>query len=191
VFDIQDLGKWDKILNRIGIRDALNIDKESTSSSWFGPGNAYKFDPNYAVGRGNIAARMKQRRQAQKYLGNSLSANWALDRFNTNWEMAQGMSGIRTRTDKLLDFQKSREDLANTKEGQIGVQKFKNYKENAAYWKEVSKSPEGMQVIKELEEALGRTATDREKIPALKMANLEASKKARSLPEIESTHSNS
>jgi len=61
VFGMQDLSKWGKLKNRIGIKDALHIDKETSSSSWFGPGNAYKFDPNYAVGRGNIAARMRQR----------------------------------------------------------------------------------------------------------------------------------
>lgn len=179
-FGMQDLSKWDRFKNRFGIKDALNIDKETSSSSWFGPENAYKFDPNYAVGRGNIAARVRQRNQAQKYLGNSnLSANWALDRFNTNWEMAQGMSGFRTRTDKLLDFQKTREALAMTDSGRESILKYKNHKENAAYLKEASNSPEGRQAIRDLEASLGRAATDREKIIALT-----------SLREIESTHSN-
>lgn len=183
VFDIQDLGKWDKFLNRIGIRDALNIDKESTSSSWFGPGNAYKFDPNYTVGRGNIAARMRQRNQAQKYLGNSLSAGWALDRFNTNWEMAQGMSGFRTRTDKLLDAKLTRQALAMTDSGRASMRKYEKYKKNLAYLKEASKSLEGRQVIRDLETSLRRAATDKEKIMALRKADIEAYK-------IKRTHSN-
>lgn len=190
VFGMQDLSKWGKFKNRVGFRDALNIDKESTSSSWFGPGNAYKFDPNYTVGRGNIAARMRQRNQAQKYLGNSLSAGWALDRFNTNWEMAQGMSGIRNRTDKLLDANLTRQALAMTKEGKISMRKYKRSKENAAYLKEASKSPKGRQIIKDLETSLGGVATDREKIMALRKADLEALRRTRASSEIEHTHSN-
>jgi len=95
--------------------------------------------------------------------------------------MAQGMSGFRTRTDKLLDFQKAREDLASTKEGKISMRKYKRHKENAAYLKEASKSPEGRQVIRDLETSLGRAATDREKIMALRKADLEALREVRAL----------
>ena len=123
VFGMQDLSKWDKFKNRFGIKDTLNIDKETSSSSWFGPGNAYKFDPNYAVGRGNIAARVKQRNQAQGYLGDNQVANWALDHFNTNWEMAQGMSGIRTRTDRVLDAQSARRTAMASPKGQSKLRK--------------------------------------------------------------------
>lgn len=158
VFGMQDLSKWGKFKNRVGIKDSLNIDKESTSSSWFGHGNAYKFDPNYAVGRGNIAARVRQRNQAQKYLGDNQVANWALDHFNTNWEMAQGMSGFRTRTDKLLDAKLTRQALAMTNSGRASMRKYEKYKKHLDYLKEASKSQEGRQVIRDLETSLRRAA---------------------------------
>ena len=181
VFGMQDLSKWDKFKNRFGIKDTLNIDKETSSSSWFGPGNAYKFDPNYAVGRGNIAARVKQRNQAQGYLGDNQVANWALDHFNTNWEMAQGMSGIRTRTDRVLDAQSARRTAMASPKGQSKLRKQNIRAERNDYLKEASKYPEGRQVIRDLEASLGRAATDREKIIALKKADLEALRETRAL----------
>ena len=164
VFDMSNTFTMKKWFNKAGIHKS-SLDLEDTGSStfsrWANSGEGYRFDQNTATGRGNLRMRMRQRQHAQDYFsGLGKFGDALLDKFNTNWEMGQGMSAFRNRTDKLLDANAKRRAFQSSKEGKdtIALQEFR-------------KTGPGKLVLQDLENRLGRTPTRQEQIDAMKVAN--------------------
>lgn len=86
----------------------LNFDDNGTSAigRYFSSGEGNRFDVHSPIGRRNLELRAMQRQRAQAYLNDVVGegiGNWAMKHMNTNWEMAQNMSGFRSNTDDRLD----------------------------------------------------------------------------------------
>lgn len=169
------LGKW---FNKVGLhRSSLDLDDTGSSafSRWANSGEGYRFDQNTATGRGNLRMRMRQRQHAQDYFsGLGKFGDALLDKFNTNWEMGQGMSAFRNRTDELLDLNAERRAYQSSEAGKAQIAKqerrvnrFERRKEYAAQLKKFEESPEGKVLLLDLEQKLGRTPTELEKFKLL------------------------
>jgi hypothetical protein len=114
IFKMSDTSTLSKYLRKIGIgkSDLDLVDTgESAVSRFLNSGEGSAFDPNSSVGRANIAKRVLQRKYGRDYLANGFlgkgigtkGADFLLNNFNTNWELANNMGGIRTRADELSD----------------------------------------------------------------------------------------
>lgn len=176
------ISKW---FNKLGVRKS-GLDMEDLGQSsferWANSGEGYRFDQNTAVGRGNLRMRMRQRQHAHDYLANGLfrvglgdkGADFLLNKFNTNWELGQGMSAFRTRTDELLDANAQRRAFQNSDKGkaQIARQERRQarHERRAQYeqqLKQFESSKEGKILLQDLEQQLGRPLTEIDKLKLL------------------------
>lgn len=168
-FNINDpyAGVTGKVNQKLGVNKSGLEFKDIGSSRverYLNSGEGYRFDPHTNVGRANIAARVRQRKHAQDLLKSlyldKFGTDWLLRNFNTNWELGQNMSGFRTRTDDILD------------------RAYIHKRERSAYMNNPANSdiialnsfrytPDGIDVLKDLEVTLGRKATQQEQIDAM------------------------
>ena len=168
-FNVNDpyTGITGKVNQKLGVNKS-GLEFEDVGSSkverYLNSGEGYRFDPHTNVGRANIAARVRQRKHAQDLLKSlyldKFGTDWLLRNFNTNWELGQNMSGFRTRTDDILDrayiHKRERSAYMNNPANSdvIALNSFKY-------------SPDGIDVLKDLEATLGRKATQQEQIDAM------------------------
>ena len=109
IFGMSDAGRWTQGVNKMHVgKTQLSFDDNGISAvrRYLNSGKGNRFDPRNNIGRRNLELRAAQRQRANAYLNDVLgekTGNWAMRHFNTNWEVAQNMSGIRSKTDDRLD----------------------------------------------------------------------------------------
>lgn len=108
-FGMSDAGTLTQGANKWHVGSSqLNFDDNGTSAigRYLSSGEGNRFDVHSPIGRRNLELRAMQRQRAQSYLNDVVGkdvGNWAMKHMNTNWEMAQNMSGFRSNTDDRLD----------------------------------------------------------------------------------------
>lgn len=197
-FNVNDpyTGITGKVNQKLGVNKS-GLEFEDVGSSkverYLNSGEGYRFDPHTNVGRTNIAARVRQRKHAQDLLKSlyldKFGTDWLLRNFNTNWELGQNMSGFRTRTDDILDrayiHKRERSAYMNNPANSdvIALNSFKY-------------SPDGIDVLKDLEATLGRKATQQEQIDAMNahfnklLKQIPSNKRGSKLETIKALHRN-